>query len=258
VDKKPLIDIGGNIDKATRGDYQLDVTAILKEAWLKTQHTKQPINFALLGILSLGMLVTLVFSSYFGGVEAVFSDQKSSFLLNMLLTLIIWPFLAGVEMMGIYHSVGIKPRGALVFAFLKRGSWVAITALFTSTIISIGLALFVLPGIFLAVVTSLAIPLVVEKQMTPLKAVWLSLKALTYQWFKVFTLYLFVTSLLLLSLLPFASFQGPAIFVFFIALVYIAPLFYNIKGILYREIFGMRVQIQLDGSHKNSDDYFVA
>jgi hypothetical protein len=258
VDKKSTISIGGSLEKAEKGDYQLDTFAILKEAWQKTKTTKQPILVGLLTIFSLGFIITVLFTNAFGGTEQILENQQHTAFLNLLLTIVVWPFLAGVEMMGIYHSVGIKTKSAMIFSFLKRGSWVVITALLVSTLISIGLALFVVPGIFLAVVTSLAVPLVVEKKLTPLKALWLSLKALTFQWFKIFTLYFLMSLILIVSLLPFAANPGPAIALPILVLIYLAPFFYNVKGILYREIFGVQVEVQLDGEQPPGNGYFSA
>ena len=153
-----------------------------------------------------------------------------------------------------------KPK--LIFGFLKRGSWVAVSALLTSTLVTMGLALFYLPGIFLAVALSLVLPLVVEKQMSPLKAITVSIQATRFQWFKIFAIYLILTLAVLVSALPVAAAGASelgfiAIAFFLFCLAYLAPLFYNVKGILYREIFGL--QIQADAQKINTvNDSFSA
>ena len=119
----------------------------------------------------------------------------------------------------------------------------ALTALFSYTITDLGLKLFVIPGVFFAVTLSLAIPLVIEKQMSPFSALALSIKALARkQWFNVFSIYLFLITLLFLSMLPLLipEIPSPISAVFFLfATFWLAPLFINTKGILYREIFGV-------------------
>jgi len=266
VEKKSIIQIGGNIENAVKGDFTIDNQAILKEAWQKTIHSRLSINLGLLFILVLGTIVSLIVSDSLGGLEVIINDPKATMILNVIVTLFIWPFLAGIEMMGVFHAVGMKTQPKLVFSFLKRGSWVAICALLTSLLISIGLQLYILPGIFLAVALSLVIPLVVEKKLSPLQAIVLSVKALRFNWFKIFSIYLMLFSALIISTLPLlflaqSDFSVIGGVIFFFCLSYLAPLYYNAKGILYREIFGLQL-LAADGesppSSSNSNDTFSA
>jgi hypothetical protein len=262
VEERSVLQVGGSLDKAVKGEYNIDVKAVLKEAWTNTSKSRISMNVGLLFTISIGVVITLIVSSYLGGIEVVFQDQQSSALLNILVTLVVYPFLVGVEMMGIFHAVGLKTNAKLVFAFLKRGSWVAISALLTSTLVTMGITLFVVPGIYLAVALSLVLPLVVEKRLSPLKAITLSLQATRFQWFKLFNIYLVLFFLLIATSLPLvilantsASLIGGVMTMF--ALTYLAPLFYNVKGILYREIFGMQLSIA-KGSEATIDSTFSA
>jgi hypothetical protein len=260
VEKLPVVKVGGSVEEAVKGEYTLDVAAILKEAWQITLKSRMAINLGLLTCLIIGMLVSMLVSSQLGGIEVAIQDQQSATLLNIIVTLVVYPFIVGVEMMGVFHSVGLKTRPQLVFAFLKRGSWVAVSALLTSTLITIGLTLFYLPGIFLAVALSLALPLVVEKKMSPVQAITVSIQATRFQWFKICAIYLILALAVLISALP-VVFAGAselgfiAIAFFLFCLAYIAPLFYNVKGILYREIFGLQMQKSADQTNTLSDTF---
>ena len=247
MEEKSVVQVGGNIERAVKGDYQINVAEVLKEAWHQTQASRGSINAGLCMVMLLGMLVSMIVSQYLGGFEAVLADPESIMILNVVVTLAVWPFLAGVEMMGVLHAVGMKTQPKLIFAFLKRASWVSICALLSSLLVSIGLQLFVLPGIFMAVTLSLVIPLVVEKRMPVLKALVLSVKALRFQWHKLFLIYAALTMVLTLLVLPLlalaeSSLSIVAIVLFLFGLSYLAPMFYNCKGILYREIFGLQLQ----------------
>jgi hypothetical protein len=262
VEERSVLQVGGSLEKAVKGEYSIDVKAVLNEAWTNTSKSRIAINVGLLFTLSIGVVITLVVSQYLGGIEVVFEDQQSSAILNILVTLVVYPFLVGVEMMGVFHAVGLKTNAKLVFAFLKRGSWVAICALLTSTLVTMGITLFVVPGIYLAVALSLVLPLVVEKRLSPLKAISLSLQATRFQWFNLFVVYLVMFFLLIAACLPVLllanttlSLIGGVMTLF--ALTYIAPLFYNMKGILYREIFGMKLNVA-KGSDINIDSTFSA
>lgn len=254
MEEKSVLQVGGTIEKALKGDYKIDVKAVLNEAWEKTKQSRIAINIGLAFIMTIGVVVSIIFSQYFGGVEAIIKDQQTSALLNIIITLLLYPFLVGVEMMGVFHSVGLKTHAKLIFAFLSRGSWVAICAIMSSVLVTLGLGMLYIPGIYLMVALSLVLPLVVEKKLSPLNAIVLSLKATRFQWFHLFTIYMILFLLLFASLLPLiilsqtsAGLLGGVITLF--SLTYLAPLFYNVKGILYREIFGMQLNVVND---KNS------
>jgi hypothetical protein len=247
VDEKKIVQVGGSIEKSLKGDYTLDVSSVLKEAWQLTLGSRISINLGLLFILVLGVVVSFLISNTMGGIEQVIQDPQSTTLLNIAVTMIIYPFLVGVEMMGIFHAVGMKTNSKLIFSFLKRGSWVAVCALLTSVLVTLGMSLLYIPGIYLAVSLSLALPLVVEKNLSPLKAIILSLQVTRFQWFKLLAIYTLLFIALFMSLLPLVILANTqmsviGVIIFLVALTFIAPLFYNVKGILYREIFGMQLQ----------------
>ena len=248
MDKKSIIQRGGSLEKAKKGDYTIDVQRILKEGWRNTMLSRLSINLGLLFIFVIAVIASFLTSNFLGGYEVIIADPQAAIILNVLVTLLIWPFMAGIEMMGVLHAIGIKTKPQLIFAFFKRASWVALCALLTSLLISIGLQLFILPGIFLAVALSLTIPLVVEKQMSPIKAIALSIEALRFQWFKIFSIYMVLVLALMISMLPMVIFASGSLapvggVIFFFSMSYLAPWFYNVKGILYREIFGIPLQV---------------
>lgn len=245
MDKRSVMNVGGSIEQALKGEYHIDVVSVLKEAWQYTLHSRVSINLGLLFSLIIGMIISFIVSSYMGGIEKVIEDPQARSLLNVIITLVISPFIAGVEMMGVFHAVGLKTNAKLIFAFLKRGSWVAVCSLLSSILVTIGFVLY-LPGIFLLVALSLAIPLVVEKRLSPIKAIVLCIQATRFQWFKLFAIYFILALIFVLSLLPLlilakSSFSFIGIVMFLFCFTYLAPFFYNVKGILYREIFGMQL-----------------
>lgn len=261
METNKFIEIGGSPEKAVVGDYTLNVQAIIKEGWEITKTSKLPILLGLLFVLAIGSVFTMIASEYMGGIEIVLEDPNKQYILNLFATVILWPFIAGIEMMGVSHAVGIKTKSSFVFAFLKRSAFTALAALIITTISSLGFYLLFIPGIYLSVALSITIPLIVEKHMSPMAAIVLSLKATRFQWFKIFLIYLVLFMVLVCSLLPAATGVNPLISmtIFITSMLWLAPLFYNIKGILYREIFGLKmlyVESQ-DGSNK-PDSFFSA
>lgn len=259
-EKITIVQVGGSVERALKGDYQIDVKAILTESWQQTLKSRMAINLGLLFSLLLGMLVSFVASSYLGGIENVLADPQAGMLLNVVVTVAIWPFMAGVEMMGVQHAVGLKTNAKMTFAFLNRASWVVLCALFTSVLISIGFQLFVLPGIFLAVTLSLTVPLVIEKKMMPMKAIILSIQALRFKFFPLLSLYSLLLASVIVLTLPImllleSSIAPLGVVIFLIGMTFLAPLFYNVKGIIYREIFGIGIATDDDTriNHRTGD-----
>lgn len=254
MDKPAVFQIGGSIEKAVQGEYEIDIKNVLSEAWQLTKTSRAAINIGLSTSIFLGVIVAFIASFYLGGIENVLNDPQATMILNIVVTLVIWPFLAGVEMMGVLQSIGMKVKATLIFTFLKRGSWVAICALLTSILISLGIQLLVIPGIFLGVTLSLTIPLVVEKKMTPMQAINISIRALRFKFFQILGIYFFLLVIFIALTLPLfilgdSSVAFIAIVLFFFGLSYLAPLFYCVKGILYREIFGLKVAMSKENEH---------
>jgi len=270
-EKITIVQVGGNIESALKGDYQINVKAIFTEAWQQTLKSRLAINLGLLFSLLLGMLVSFLVSNYLGGIEAVLADPQAGMLLNVIVTIAIWPFIGGVEMMGVLHAVGMKTNVKMTFSFLQRASWVVLCALFTSVLISLGFQLFILPGIFLAVTLSLTIPLVIEKKMTPMRAIILSIQTLRFKFLSLLYIYFLLLLSLVLLFIPLAlllesSFAPLGIMILLVGVSFLAPLFYNVKGILYREIFGISlatnnpadVASSPEKLNSDSDDTFSA
>jgi hypothetical protein len=262
VDEKKVVQVGGSIEKSLQGQYTIDVSSVLKEAWQLTIRSRIAINVGLLFTLILGVVVSFLISNTMGGIEKVIQDPQLTTFLNIAVTMIIYPFLVGVEMMGIYQAVGIKTNSKLIFYFLKRGSWVAVCALLTSVLVTLGMSLFYLPGIYLAVSLSLVLPLVVEKNLSPLKAIILSLQVTRFQWFKLLAIYTLLFLALLISFLPLVILAKTqlsviGVIILLVSLTFIAPLFYNVKGILYREIFGMQLA-ESDATSNQTNETFSA
>lgn len=272
------VSIGGSVERAAVGEYSIDVKAVLYEAWQQTLASRLSINLGLIFVLVLGMLVSFFASSFFGGIELVIKEaqeQESQALqlINVIVTIVVWPFIAGIEMMGVYHAIKKPTKTNMILSFLNRGSWVALCALLTSLLISIGFQLLVLPGVVLAVLLSLTIPLVVEKKFTPIQAITLSIKALRFKFLSLLAIYIILLMALISLLFPIAlllstSLAPLAIMVFLYGLSYVAPWYYNVKGVLYREIFGVYVDksiekydshlVENDVSENGSDDTFSA
>ena len=100
--------------------------------------------------------------------------------------------------------------------------------LLQTLLVVMGIILFVLPGIYLAVAFSLALPLLVEKEMGIWQALETSRKAMTHCWFRCWGLMVVATLV--------ATIGGA--FTFGIGLIWFMPLAALSFGVLYRNVFG--------------------
>ena len=103
-----------------------------------------------------------------------------------------------------------------------------ITAIISMVLIYLGMILLIIPGLYLAIAYMLAIPLVVERGLSPWQALEASRKAISQHWFKVFGLFLLLGLITGISAIPLG-----------IGLVWTIPLFTIAIGVLYRTIFGV-------------------
>lgn len=231
--------IGSNFDKAINNEFELDSNKVLQEAWDLTKTTKQPILFGALwtfGILFLAFFLLSVVSQAAG----IDSESNIMRLLQMAVNVIIVaPLVAGLTYMGIKHSVGGNTAGQDVFRFVSVPWPFILTALITSLITNLGeiflpisIAITLLWMLVFGVSLSMAIPLVAESALKPFQAVTLSLKVVLRRWFTFFIVYLVMFILFLLALIPFG-----------LGLIWIIPMFYNVQGVMYRQVFGVRKEL---------------
>jgi len=227
----------GSIDKALAGDYEFSIGAVLKEGWEKTSGAK------------LSIILSWVF--YFLVIFAVLilSDLSRQFLLNensmmsiqiihsigqqLVFNLIQAPILTGIFILGIKQSVGAMLESTSIFDnFEKMGALLVVTILI-SILIIIGFVLLILPGIYLFFAYFMPMQLVVDKGLSPWRAMEVSRRAITKRWFSFFFLSLILIFINIIALIPFG-----------LGLIWSIPLTVVCYGIVYRNMFGVEAATQ--------------
>lgn len=216
----------GSVEKALAGDYRLDIGSVLNEAWAKTKGSKGPIWLAFLLLL----LVMIPFSIVPPMVAAVFGDMGFiiSFVIQLAINLLMLPIMAGMWMIGIKRAAGVPVSATEIFGHFGKMVPLFLCMAMMYVLVVLGFILLVLPGIYLMVAFSLAMPLIVEKNMGPWEALQTSRKAMTHQWFTFFGLGLVLLLIYVLG----------AILTLGIGLIWIIPLLFVVMGIVYRTVFG--------------------
>lgn len=177
------------------GDYDLDIGNCISRGWDLIKN-----NFwSTVGVTTLVMIVISAVNQLFALVERPFMDQMmrqhiftpTAILVVVFLTIISTPiyaiFTAGLFK---YYLKLIRGETAQIGdAFSGFGPSIGQLTLFGLVqmfLVLLGIALCVIPGIYLSVCWYFAIPLIIDRQMGFWEAMELSRKMVTKHWFMVF------------------------------------------------------------------------
>lgn len=221
------------IAEALGRGYDFNIGDLISEAWQRTKGTKGIIlgGFVIyyVAILVITTILGLVFG--FVGLEAEEGGATlvvSQLLIGLIGSALTYPFLAGIMMTGIRRAADQPLNFNEMFSYFGLALPLIVTALIMMVLMYVGLLLLVIPGIYLSVAYMLAIPLVVERGLSPWQALEASRKAISQHWFKVFGLLLLLGLIMAVSMIPLG-----------IGLIWSIPLFVISMGALYRIIFGV-------------------
>ncbi|MBS7661857.1 hypothetical protein I0D00_07825 [Pseudomonas lalucatii] len=221
-----------SIEQALSRGYDFRIGELLGEAWQRVKGTKGIIVGGFLVFYVVMLAASLVLGGVFGilgmvsegSVAAIIGDL----LIGVLASALAYPFMAGINMVGIRRAADQPISFNEIFSHFGRTLPLMLTAVSMTLLIYAGMLLLILPGLYLGVAYMLAVPLVVERGLSPWQALEASRKAIGQHWFKVFGLFLLLGLITLVSMLPLG-----------IGLVWSIPLFVIAMGVLYRTIFGV-------------------
>ena len=221
-----------SIEEALARGYDFSIGELLSESWSKVKGTKGII----IGGFQVFYVVLLAATFILGGVVGIFGALSENLflvfvgeiLISLLASALAYPFMAGINMVGIRRAADQPLSFNEIFRHFGRTVPLIITAVVMMLLIYLGMILLLIPGIYLAVAYLLAIPLVVERGLSPWQALEASRKAITQHWFKVFGLFLLLGLIVIVSAIPLG-----------IGLVWSIPLMVVAMGVLYRTVFGV-------------------
>ena len=242
---------GGSLEKSLNGETQLDLKAIAKEAWDLSKNTKTAVLHGVLLLFFIAILFAWLLQSVFGITDLSVVPERMMISLKVAGIIVTTPIIATMFLLGISHSVGIKPRFSSILKNVMGSVLVILLALLLAAMSDVGsfvgsqinvlLGLVVLFYINLA--TGFSIMLLVEKKLAPSQCVIQSLKVFHKHWMTLITFYIVYYCCLFLGALSLGF-----------AYIWIIPFFINMKGILYRELFGVKV---LSVKNKTNSDETV-
>lgn len=253
--------LGGNVDRALSGDYKLSLGEVFREAWsctLKTFLSFSP-AIVILMIVQLGIFY-LALKMQLGDpgviIDAIQNPDTFSqgivqaiFVANFSYEVISAPIYAGVCLMAMSHIAGLSTKPRHIGKGLQHTVPVIIATL--ASLVLQGLAGMILPflSMYVAVAFSQSILLICEKRVTPINSLLLSLRAVNKK------LFVFIGAYGLVSLMFIV-----AVMFYGIGLIFVLPFFFHMKGILYREMFGIKLKIiasekpSFEDEHNDNDN----
>lgn len=256
-EQQPMI-IGGNLTAALNGDYTLNLAEVFRHTFNATKKHWAPLFLGFIAFIGILLVLTLLAFSILPEswvAQVVPTDpeqpvsQQALMILSLIGSAVGAPFWGGLIMMGIRHSVDIPTKAIDIFDGFSRAGPLIITLLTTSVVTQLALLLTgqihwgisVIAQIYFSVIFAFALPLVIERGITPLNAIYYSVRIVHYK-LPLYILLLFVvTGLIIVSS-----------FVFFLPLIIVIPLIFNLVGVVYKETVG--VAINLDRNQSSDDE----
>lgn len=228
-------DAGGTLEAGIAGDYDFRIGEVLKEAWDRTRGLKGAF-WGAAAIIFIGMMVLSSIMGFFllGNVTPGQSSQPgmalAQFVMHMGITVLLYPFILGMIMLGVRRSVDLPVSFTMAFGYMGMFARVLVAAVLMTLITTLGFMLLVLPGIYLSMGYVLVLPLLADKGLGAWQAMEASRRAVTRHWFRIFFLFLAMGVITMISAIPFG-----------IGLIWTYPMMINVMGILYREVFGVEL-----------------
>lgn len=214
---------GGSIQQTLAGNAELEVMAVIREAWARTEGIKGIMAAGMLLVYAAVLLVTVVLGSIFG-----FEEQTvlASTISQLVVMMIVYPFMAGVFMVGLRHAVGLPVNFRDQFDYYACLLPIVAVGLLQSVVTSLGFLLLIVPGIYLSIALCLAVPLKAERDLPITECLLTSLRLVNRKFFEVAILSIVAVALMVLGIVS------------LIGWIWTLPWTLMIFAILYRQLAG--------------------
>lgn len=211
--------------------YGFSITGLLREAWVQTKGVKGAI-WAGSAIMYLAVIVIVA-----GGALLLPQSGSSGWnplgmvvdlLFQLANSAVMVLFSAGLINMGLRKVAGEAVGWRMVFDGFPVAANLVVAGILQTLLILIGFLLLILPGIYLSVGYCLAIPLIIDRKMSPWQALETSRKAVHGEWWKIFGLFIAMGLLAFVASIPLG-----------IGLIWVWPMWIVLIALVYRALFGI-------------------
>jgi hypothetical protein len=196
---------GGSIEDAISGNIEISMLGTMGEAWRGLKGFKFKCHIALVIYFVVYLVAILVSYPVILGLIALGADQATAgimgFVIQMVAVVVTMPMAFGVLIMGMRHAQRKPASAGSIFGYFSSIPSLFLVYILQTILVLIGLALLVLPGIYLMFAYMFAMPLVVEKKMSAWQALETSRKAVTHVWFRFFGITWLMSLIFMLGIL---------------------------------------------------------
>jgi hypothetical protein len=218
-----------HIQRMLAKQYDFDVKQVLVRARELSAFNNWVLVQGILLIFATAFVLGFIFISVFGintpeDVAALTNTQNA--VASLLINVVLAPLFAGVAMLAINSARGFKVQAVHTFNYISFILPLGVATLLISIGVDIGMILLVVPAFYIFMATTFTLPLIVDKQLSPISAIILSVRMTNAYLFQMSTLFLIF----------FALFVG-VILTFGFALIWVGPYFFNVRAVLYNELF---------------------
>jgi uncharacterized membrane protein YqjE len=214
---------GGSIESTLEGRAELEIMPVIREAWQRTDGIKRLVVGGLLVVYTAVLLATLLLGAIFGVEDQTLVGATISQLVVMM---IVYPFMAGVFMLGLKRSVDRGVRFEDQFSYYRDVLPIVAVGALQSLVTFVGFTLFILPGIYLMFALSLAVPLKVERNLPITDCLIVSVRLVNRKFFEVALLSLAAIALAVVGVLSLVGW------------IWTIPWTLMILAIIYRQLVG--------------------
>jgi hypothetical protein len=216
---------GGSIEQTLAGHAELDVLAVVKEAWSLTDGVKTIIIGGGLLVYGTALLALAALTSVFGTED---QGPLARVTTQLVAIVIVNPYLAGVFMLGLRRSVGMPVNFQAQFAYYPVLLPIVGLTVLQTAITSLGFMLLILPGVYLSIALCLALPLKVERNLPVVDCLLTSIRLVNSKFVQVAMLSIIAVGLALLGVVS------------LIGWIWTLPWMVMIFAVIYRQLVGYR------------------
>ncbi|GAD89571.1 hypothetical protein VHA01S_021_00660 [Vibrio halioticoli NBRC 102217] len=236
--------LGGSVEKALAGDFELKPVSVITEAWQLTMRHFLSFSPAVILLIAIQAVVFIIaLKLQLGDVSVVLSMFQSPesldpsifqsiFVANFSFEVVGAPIYAGVALMAMSHAAGLSTRTGHITKGLSFMMPVILVTMINLLLQAVAGAIVPFISIYLSLAFSNAVLLVCEKRLSPIQAMWTSLRGTNKRIFSIAVIYL-------ITMLAFVA----GMMMYGLGLVVAVPFFFHAKGIIYRNMFGIRLQV---------------
>ncbi|MFQ3208257.1 MAG: hypothetical protein ACI9IT_002423 [Glaciecola sp.] len=233
------------MNKVSSPNHNLDLKSLFERGNTATKQNFSVILRCMFILLFIGLASLVGFLNIYNieTVEQLEALQTETYFFNMLLTVCLSPLMAGICMLAVKTERKQPINVMSLFMYVPLILWLATAELIISLLIQVGMTLFILPAIYIFITTVFTKFLIADKQLRPFMAIKLSIQMCNQYLLQLTILFAIFFVLFLLGMVTFG-----------LAFIWIVPLYYNVTGILYNDLFGVKDEAQQVDPIINSEE----